>query len=258
MRNEFKDIIIDYINNENMKKNIDIYKNDTINKNKEKDLLEKNICIIENKIEIILSQIKGIDTKISKLDNDEANLKKKDDVMKTILLKEKKKYNIENKIQIEIIQKNKKIKKDDNEEANNNNVQNEKQANKYIRLKNDKEIINNEISDRIICSNENEENKVLEEDIELTNRLKQFFYNENGELNKAEVSFNELEEMELFYKSLLEKNKNIEDIEEYQNNYIELAINPQLKLLKRDRIKQAVKGRKEKLKNRLDKLKKGE
>ena len=238
-----------------MNKNIDIYKNNTSNKNKEKDLLEKNICIIENKIEIILSQIKEIDIKISKLDKDEVNLKKKDDAMKAILLKEKKKYDIENIIQVEIIQKNK---KGYNEEANNNNVQNEKQVNKYIRLKNNKEIINTEISDRIICSNENEENKVLEEDIELTNRLKQFFYNENGELNKAEVSFNELEEMELFYKSLLEKNKNIEDIEEYQNNYIELAINPQLKLLKRDRIKQAVKGRKEKLKNRLDKLKKGE
>ena len=96
----------------------------------------------------------------------------------------------------------------------------------------------------------------MEEDIELTNKLKQFFLNENGELNKAEVSFNELEEMKAYYKNLLDKGKNIEDIKEYQNNYIELAINPQRKLIKRERCKQAVEGRIEKLKNILKKLKK--
>ena len=121
------------------------------------------------------------------------------------------------------------------------------------RLKNHKEINKNKINNKVINNNENE---VLKEEIELTNRLKQFFYNENGELNKAEVEFHELEEMEEYYKSLLDKNKNIEDIKEYQNNYIELAIEPQRKLVKRERFKKAIKGLIEKFKNILDKLKK--
>jgi len=201
----------------------------------------------------ILSQIKDIDSKISKPIKDEIILKKKDDAMKTILQKEMKNYEIANKIQFEINQKNAKIKKDDNEKPNNFNTQKKQEKKVMERLKNHKEINKNEINDKVINNNENE---VLKEEIELTNRLKQFFYNENGELNKAEVEFHELEEMEEYYKSLLDKNKNIEDIKEYQNNYIELAIEPQRKLVKRERFKKAIKGRIEKFKNILDKLKK--
>jgi len=251
MKNEFKDIIINYINNERMNKSINN------NENNEKDILEKKICIIENKLQNILSQIKDIDSKISKPIKDEIILKKKDDAMKTILQKEKKNYEIANKIQFEINQKNVKIKKDGNEKPNYFNIQKQKQENKVMeKLKNHEEINKNEINDKVINNNENEENIVLKEEIELTNRLKQFFYNENGELNKAEVNFHELEEMKEYYKSLLDKNKNIEDIKEYQNNYIELAIEPQRKLVKRERFKQAIKGRIEKFKNILDKLKK--
>lgn len=173
--------------------------------------------------------------------------------MKTILQKEMKNYEIANKIQFEINQKNAKIKKDDNEKPNNFNTQKKQEKKVMERLKNHKEINKNEINDKVINNNENE---VLKEEIELTNRLKQFFYNKNGELNKAEVKFHELEEMKEYYKSLLDKNKNIEDIKEYQNNYIELAIEPQRKLVIRERFKQAIKGRIEKFKNILDKLKK--
>ena len=183
------------------------------NENNEKDILEKKICIIENKLQNILSQIKDIDSKISKPIKDEIILKKKDDAMKTILQKEKKNYEIANKIQFEINQKNVKIKKDGNEKPNYFNIQKQKQENKVMeKLKNHEEINKNEINDKVINNNENEENIVLKEEIELTNRLKQFFYNENGELNKAEVNFHELEEMKEYYKSLLDKNKNIEDI----------------------------------------------
>ena len=247
MQNEFKDIIINYINNERTNKSINN------NENNEKDILEKKICIIENQLQNILSQIKDIDSKISKPIKDEIILKKKDDAMKTILQKEMKNYEIANKIQFEINQKNAKIKKDDNEKPNNFNTQKKQEKKVMERLKNHKEINKNEINDKVINNNENE---VLKEEIELTNRLKQFFYNENGELNKAEVEFHELEEMEEYYKSLLDKNKNIEDIKEYQNNYIELAIEPQRKLVKRERFKKAIKGRIEKFKNILDKLKK--
>ena len=123
---------------------------------------------------------------------------------------------------------------------------------KYIKIK------NNEINDKVINNDENEEseqNKDMKEDIELTNKLKQFFHNDNGELKKAEVSFKELNEIEVYYESLLDKNKNIEDIEEYQNNYIELAINPQHKEIKRKGYKEAVNRRIDKIKKLLDKLK---
>ena len=124
---------------------------------------------------------------------------------------------------------------------------------KFLKIKNDKITdIKNENKE----NEENEENKVLEEDIELTNRLKLYFHSENGELNKARVTFNELEKMEDYYKSLLDKNKNIENIKEYQRNYIELEIKPQLKLIQRERLKKEVKGRIEKLENILNKLKK--
>ena len=262
MQNQFKDIIHNYINNEsmNMKKNTDIYKNNINNENNEKDILEKKICIIENQLQNILSQIKEIDTKISKLNEDEVILNKKDDAKKTILHKERKNSEIENKIKFEKTQNNKKIQKDDNEKANNKKTQKEKQENRVMgKLKKNEVIKKNEINDKVINNNENEEieqSEDMEEDIELTNKLKQFFYNENGELNQAEVNSKELEEIEVYYKSLLDKNKNIEDIEEYQNNYIEFAINPQYKLIVRKLIKQAVKGRIDKIKNILDKLKK--
>ena len=124
MQNEFKDII-NYIKNESINKNIDIYKNNTGNENIEKGILEKKICIIENQLQNILSQIKEIDSKISKSNKEEIILKKKDDAMKNILLNEKKNYEIEieNNIKSEI---NQKIKKDDDEKANNIDFQKEK------------------------------------------------------------------------------------------------------------------------------------
>ena len=126
------------------------------------------------------------------------------------------------------------------------------------KLKKNEKIINNEINDKVINNDgieESEQSEDMEEYIELTNKLKQFFHKDNGELNKGEVSPNELEEMEVYYKSLLDKNKNIEDIEEYQNNYIKLAINPQRTLIKRKKLKEAVNRRIDKIKKLLDKLK---
>ena len=45
LRNEFKDIIINFVNNENINKNTDIYNNNKNNENKEKDILEKKLVI---------------------------------------------------------------------------------------------------------------------------------------------------------------------------------------------------------------------
>lgn len=129
MQNEFKDIIINYINNERTNKSINN------NENNEKDILEKKICIIENQLQNILSQIKDIDSKISKPIKDEIILKKKDDAMKTILQKEMKNYEIANKIQFEINQKNAKIKKDDNEKPNNFNTQKKTRKKSYGKIK---------------------------------------------------------------------------------------------------------------------------
>ena len=96
----------------------------------------------------------------------------------------------------------------------------------------------------------------MKEDIELTNILQNYFHNENGELNTTEVNFNELERIEKFYKNSLDKNINIENIKEYQNNYIKLVIKPQTDQIRTERIKQRVERRIEKIKNILEKLNK--
>ena len=138
--NEFKDIIINYINNENIKNNIDIFRNNNSNinenneKNNEKDILRKKISIIENQMQNILSLIKEINTKISKQDEDKIILKKKEDEMKTIALKERKNYEIMNNFQFEINQKN-----IDND---NKNAQNGKLKNKNKNAYKNESIIN--------------------------------------------------------------------------------------------------------------------
>ena len=229
-------------------------------------------------MENILSQIKEINAKTSKKDKDEIILKEKENTIKTILLKEKKDFIIENIFQFEINHKNTKNKEnedeDDNEKPNKINSKKGKQENKNnkIIVKNDeknkkdpkkkKKIINEKINNNEIKAeendnNENEENVEMEEDIKITNMLQNYFHNENGELNKAWVSFNELETMEKNYKSLLDKNIKITDIKEYQNNYIKLAIEPQIKKINNGRIKGNVKRRIEKIKDILDKLNKG-
>ena len=90
-------------------------------------------------MENILSQIKEINAKTSKKDKDEIILKEKENTIKTILLKEKKDFIIENIFQFEINHKNIKNKEDDNEKPNKINSKKGKQENKNnkIIVKND-------------------------------------------------------------------------------------------------------------------------
>lgn len=119
-------------------------------------------------------------------------------------------------------------------------------------LNNNKEIINNKINDIAIYNNKNEDKK---EDIEFKHILEQYFNNENGDLNKKKVTEDDLNQIEEYYKSLLDKNKNIEDIREYQSKYIELEINPQLKKITRPRFKEYIQQRINKINKIFYKLK---
>ena len=117
---------------------------------------------------------------------------------------------------------------------------------------NNKGIINNKINDIAIDNNKNEDKK---EDIEFKHILEQYFNNENGDLNKNKVTEEDLNQIEEYYKSLLDKNKNIEDIREYQIKYIELEINPQLKKITRPRFKEYIQQRISKINKIFYKLK---
>jgi len=102
---------------------------------------------------------------------------------------------------------------------------------------------------------ESEESEDMKEDFKLTNILKQYFHEENGELTKDEVKESELETIEKNYKSLLSKNKSIEEIKKYQDNYIVLVINHQLKAIKDPSLTEQVQSRIWKIKNILNKIK---
>ena len=151
-------------------------------------------------------------------------------------------------------EESKDIKKDKDMLQQNYHKENENLNKSGFKKKtNDKVNDNNEEED----DEESEESEDIKKELELTNILKQYFHEENGELIKAEIKESELETIEKNYKSLLGKNKSIEQIKKYQDNYIILAINPQLKAIKDPRLSEQVQRRIWKIKNILDKIKEG-
>jgi hypothetical protein len=187
--------------------------------------------------------------------------------MTTILSRdEKKNENTNNKIQLDINQNDKKIKKDDIkifdqctrsekeiiEDKINIIYKKDEKENKNENVKKveifniNKNVNKNENNNNKVKNNNEEEDKEKDKDEEnedeeseesedmkndIENILKKYFHKENGDLNKEEATDNELKRIEEYYKSLLGKNKSILDIKIYQNEYILNKINPQLEII---------------------------
>ena len=92
---------------------------------------------------------------------------------------------------------------------------------------------------------EKEEEDDFEDDLKFQNILKNYFFNEKGELKTYEPSRNELNEIKNYYKILHEKNKEFQD---YQENYI-IEVDKEISKIKNKNILYQVNLRKQKIQN---------
>ena len=136
-----------------------------------------------------------------------------------------------------------------NEGYINKDIKNEKIKNKTVIEK--KNIINiDKVKDKKF------ELAIIQEDQELDDILNNYFYNEKGELKDTQYDYQEMRTIKEFYKSLLKNNKTLEYIEEYQNKFINIIINPFLEGLKEnDKLKRHINNRSYHLRLLINKLK---
>ena len=97
---------------------------------------------------------------------------------------------------------------------------------------------------------EKEEEDDFEDDLKFQNILKNYFFNEKGELKAYEPKKNELNEIKNYYKILHEKNKEFQD---YQKNYI-IEVDKEISKIKNKNILYQVNLRKQKIQNLIQKF----
>ena len=129
-----------------------------------------------------------------------------------------------------------------------------KENNLDIKNNNDYRNINKKDEDEKEEEENDEDNEYLD-DIDFNEKLKNYFFSNNGNLKKRKANLNELDEVEKYYKNLMENNWSIKDIEYCQNKYIKLVITPEIKKLRKEE-GEVVKIRINKLKNISKNLKK--
>jgi len=216
-------------NNKTIKKDEIEYFNE--NSQKEKEIIPDNNKIIYKKDENINKNENVNKNEIDKINNKEIINKEKEtnvQINNNNVDEEEEEEDGEDKNQDKGKEKDK-IK--DKEKEKEKDKEKEKEKNKDIEKDKhkdgDKDKMNEEYEDEE--SEESDENEIIKEDKELTNLLKQYFFEEKGDLNQKEVTDNELKRIGEYYKDLLSKNKSIENIKIYQANYIFFEINPHLK-----------------------------
>ena len=140
-------------------------------------------------------------------------------------IEEKNENNINNEINILNVKKN-------------NQVDKEKEKKDEIKKENEEEKEEKKMEEK-------EEEDDFEDDLKFQNILKNYFFNDKGELKTYEPSRNELNEIKNYYKILHEKNKEFQD---YQENYI-IEVDKEISKIKNKNILYQVNLRKQKIQN---------